>query len=187
MAKASRNGSNGAGHKPLKLPTIDELRKAYDEGLPQTLLSGLEVYMRPVRPDVLLASGKVPDMLTPLVINMLFPPKREVDEFPDEVGDYLEKPRDKTKETLDFIESVNVVCEAALIDPSIVPYLSLADRMWIFKLAFMPVEVLSRFRLQPRRNVAIDDGERTELLPPERDDARDRDAMSVESADSLPV
>lgn len=183
----SKKNGNGAEHIAPKLPTIDELRKIYEEGLPQTLLSGIEVYMRPVRADVLLASGKVPDILTPLVINMLFPPKREADEFVDEVGDFVSKPRDETKEALEFIKAANVVCEAALIDPSIVPYLSLSDRLWIFKLAFMPVAVLSTFRIKPRRNVETGDGEREELLPSESDDARDRPVEPVESADSLPV
>lgn len=186
---SDKNGTNGNGAtRPApKLPTIDELRKIYDEGLPQTLLSGVEVYMRPIRPDMFLATGKVPDILTPIVINMLFPPKRADDEFFDEVGDFVGKPRDESKEALQFIEAVNVVCEAALIDPSIVPYLSLADRLWIFKLAFMPVAVLSTFRLQPRRDVETGDGERAQLLPSEHDDAGDRPVESVESADSLPA
>lgn len=182
------NGTNGAGYAP-KLPTIDELRRAYEEGLPQTLLSGLEVYMRPVRPDKLLMAGKVPDILTPLVMNMLFPQEKRADDmdFPDEVDSFLGKPRDETKEAMEFIEAVNLVCEAALIDPAIVAYLSLPDRLWIFKLAFMPVEVLSSFRLQPRRDVEPVDGVRDDAHATERDDAGDRVTVPVESADSLPV
>lgn len=185
-ARAADGNRNGAGYR---VPTLDELRRVYEEGLEQTLLSGISVKMRPVRADHLLESGKVPDILTPLVMNMLFPSEKEVgpDVFPDEVGDYLAKPRDEKAEALEFIKSVNVVCEAALIDPSIVPYLSLPDRMWIFKLAFMPVEVLSRFRLQPRRNVESVDDEREQSHAAEHDDAGNRLAVQVEPADGVPV
>lgn len=156
--------SNGHVDAPLKevlkLPTIEDLRRAYEEGLPQTLLSGLEVQMRPVQADKLLMSGKVPDILTPLVMGMMFAKEQPEDEtvFPDEIDDpvnaYLNKQRQEAKDAISFIQSVDVVCEAALVDPSIVPYLSLRDRMWIFKLAFYPVEVLSNFRLKPARDVA---------------------------------
>lgn len=163
---AGSNGSNGHVDTPirtvLKLPTIDELKRAYDEGLPQTLLSGLEVQMRPVQPDKLLLSGKVPDILTPLVMGMMFAREKEDDTvFPDEVKDpithYLTREREKAQEAMEFIKSVDVVCEAALVDASIVPYLTLPDRMWIFRLAFMPVEVLATFRHQPQANVETGD------------------------------
>lgn len=185
---AATNG-NGAGYTAPKLPTIEELRRAYDEGLPQTLLSGIEVYMRPVRPDKLLASGKVPDILTPLVMNMMFPPDKVEDDvvFPDEVNSFLGKPRDKTAEAIEFVKAVDVVCEAALIDATAVPYLSLSDRLWIFKLAFMPVEVLSTFRLQPKRDVGVGDSSTGEPQPPERDDAGDSGTVPVESTDSISV
>jgi hypothetical protein len=63
-----------------------------------------------------------------------------------------------------MIESINYVCKAALLYPKVVDTpkaedeiavteLSLSDRMWIFKLAFMPAEVLSRFRYEPSRDV----------------------------------
>lgn len=161
---ARRNGSNGhaktTARDILKLPTIAELKRAYDEGLPQTLLSGIEVQMRPVQPDKLLMSGKVPDILTPLVMGMMFAKEKDGDTvFPDEVKDpityYLTKEREKAQEAVEFIKSVDVVCEAALVDPSLVPYLTLADRMWIFRLAFMPVEVLATFRHQPQANVEV--------------------------------
>lgn len=173
---ARRNGTNGHVKsdikKVLELPTIEELKRAYDEGLEQTLLSGLKVVMRPVRPDTLLVSGKVPDILTPLIMKMMFARQQEDDTvFPDEVKDpithYLTQERAKAQEAMEFIKSVDVVCEAALVDPSIVPYLSLNDRMWIFKIAFLPVEILSRFRHQPPRNVEAGDDSAGEPLPSE--------------------
>lgn len=169
-------GSNGHSdaQNVLKLPTIEELRRAYEEGLPQTLLSGLEVLMRPVQPDRLLMSGKVPDILTPLVMGMMFAKEPPADEtvFPDEVEDpvnaYLNKEREKAQDAIEFIKSVDVVCEAALVEPDIVPYLSLADRLWIFKLAWMPAEVLSTFRLQSKRDVESSDDSAGEPLQAEQ-------------------
>lgn len=169
---AGSNGTNGSNGQVeatggigavLKLPTIEELRRAYEEGIPQRLFSGIEVQMRPVRLDKLLMSGNVPDILTPLVMRGLFPASdAEADRFPDEINTFIGQKRDKQKEAVDFIRAVDVVCEAALIDPSVVPYLSLSDRLWIFRLAFLPAEVLSRFRLQPQADV-VDVGEGDEV------------------------
>lgn len=163
------NGTNGNGTltKP-HLPSIEELRRAYEQGIPQTLLSGLEVVMRPVQPDKLLMAGKMPDILTPVMMAMLFPKEAtDTTEFPDEVGDpikhFLEKERAKAADAMEFVRAVNVVCEAALVDSSVVPYLSLADRMWIFKLAFLPTEVLSTFRLQSLADVeSVDEGDQVQ-------------------------
>lgn len=184
---AGENGSNGHVDAPdaLKLPTIEELRRAYEEGIPQRLLSGLEVQMRPVQPDKLLMSGKVPDILTPLVMGMMFAKEEPVDAtvFPDEADDldpinvYLTKQRQEAKDAIEFIKSVDVVCEAALVDPSIVPYLSLQDRLWLFRLAWTPVEVLRYFRLQPARTVEAGDGGGTEPQQAEPDVAVDRNAL----------
>lgn len=179
--------TNGSGPK---LPTIEELRRAYEEGLPQRLLSGIEVKMRPVQADKLLMSGKVPDILTPLVMNMLFPPKQAEpgpETFPDEIGDYIAKPRDDTKEALEFIRSVDVVCEAALIDPTIVPYLSLGDRLWIFRLAFYPAEVLSTFRLEPTPNVGLTPDEPGDAHATEPDIALDSHTGHAEPIHDISV
>jgi hypothetical protein len=166
---AGSNGTNGHVEATggidavLKLPTIDELRRAYEEGIPQRLFSGVEVVMRPVRLDRLLMSGNVPDILTPLVMKGLFPAgDDEAQRFPDEVNHFIGQKRDKQKEAVDFIRAVDVVCEAALVDVSVLPYLPLSDRLWIFRLAFLPAEVLSRFRLQPQTDVA-DVGEGDEV------------------------
>ena len=143
-----------------KMPTIDELKRMYDEGVEQPLLSGLKVKMRPVQPDALLMSGSMPDILTPLVIKILQPAEEEAFLFPDEVNKFIDEPRGDKKSAIEFIQAVNHVCTAALVDASIVPYLTISDRLWVFKLAFYPAEVLSTFRYQPSGNVeAIHDGE----------------------------
>jgi hypothetical protein len=147
--------------------------------------------MRPVRPDTLIMSGKIPDILTPLVMGMLFVPKQQEDVFPDEIDDpvmdYIKKQREDVKEAQEFIRSIDVVCEAALIDPSIIAYLSLAERIWVFKMAFLPAAVLSRFRYKPARDVEAMDDEQEQQQQAERDDAGDGIAVPVESADLVPA
>jgi hypothetical protein len=137
-----------------KAPTLDDLRRMYQEGLPQTLISGIEVRMRPVTPDRLLQLGRIPDTLAPIMLKGLY------EDIHKDLDKFVEVDAANQEATLEMIRAVDAVCEAALLEPDIVPYLSLADRMWIFKLAFMPAEVLSTFRFQPTRNVeAAADGE----------------------------
>jgi hypothetical protein len=146
----------------LKVPTIEELKRAYDEGLPQTLISGIEVLMRTPRPEVLLRSGKLPDILTPIVIKSLY------EDVSKKLDAYLFTERDEVQDTLDMVAGVDAVCEAALIDPSVIPYLTLSDRMWIFKLAFMPAAVLSTFRYEPDGDVEDTPDSQGDVLPSER-------------------
>ncbi len=177
-----------------KVPTIDELRAMYENGVPQVLLSGVEVVMRPLRPDALLMSGTIPDILTPLIMKMLFPAKKiEADStiFPDEVDDpvtaYLTEEREKVENAKDFIKSIDVVCQASLVDASVLPYLSLPDRMWVFKLAFLPAEVLSTFRLQPQGDMEVVDDEQADAQQTEPDHAVGDVAERVEPVHSVPV
>jgi hypothetical protein len=129
--------------------------------LPQTLLSGVEVLLHPLQPDKLLMADNLPNPLTQLVLTMLFPPPKPdagPETFPDEapanpVDEFLNQQRERVEEIKEFVESINIVCAAALIDPSVVPYLSMSDRMWLFRLAWMPVEVLRYFRLRPSEDV----------------------------------
>lgn len=153
------------GTTPEGARTGAEIRAMREYGVWQTLLSGFPVRIRTVTPDALLQSGTVPDILTPLVTRMMFEhvETKELDAF-------LAK-REEAKEALEVVKSINAVCKAALVYPRIVENpqaddeicaedLNLADRGWIFKLAFMPAEVLKQFRLQPDRNVeVVPDGE----------------------------
>lgn len=150
--------SNGKGDMPEGVKTGAELRAMREHGVWQTLLSGTVVRMRTVTPDRLLRGGRVPDILSPLVTKMMYErvATAELDEFMSR--------REQEAESLAVIESINLVCEAALLYPRIVAEpvaddeicaedLSLGDRGWIFKLAFQPAEFLKRFRNQPHGDV----------------------------------
>lgn len=133
--------------------------------------------MKPVQLDRLLLAGKVPDILTPLVMRMLFGTKPDDPEFPDEIKDpathYLTKKRTEAQEAIEFIESVDVICRESLVDAAAIPYLSIADRMWVFKLALMRAEVLSTFRHEPARDV--------EAVHDEQDNAQPTEPSAVRS------
>lgn len=164
-----------------KIPTIEELRLVYEKGLPQTLLSGVEVYMRPVQPDRLLDLGHIPDILTPIMLKGLY------GDVTQELDKFLMDKRENMEETMKMVAAVNAVCKAALVDPSVADVLTLSDRMWLFKLAFMPAEVLSTFRLKPRRDVEDLADEPGESLQTEPASASDGTAVQVESLDRVPV
>lgn len=146
----------------MDVTPASEIRSMREQGVPQTLLSGIKVQMRTVTPDRLLRSGRVPDILTPLVNKMLF------ESVPNEELDKFIEPREQTKENLEMIDSLNVVCEEALLYPRIVADpvaddeiraddLTLADRGWVFKLAFQEAHILRRFRLEQTRDVEVGD------------------------------
>jgi len=159
-------GSNGTGVKVVT--PAAEWRRMREEGVQQTLLSGRVVRLRTVTPDRLLKTGRVPDILTPIVTKMLF---EEVDN--DELNEFI-KPRDNVADNLAMIEGLNVVCQAGMLYPRIVDNpqaedeisiddLTLADRGWVFKLVFQPAEVLARFRIESLGDVeAGADGKRDE-------------------------
>lgn len=151
------SGTNGNGIP--ELTPAAEFRTMREQGVLQALGSGRKVKMRAVSPDKLLHGGRVPDILTPLVVKML---KGTVSN--EEITDFYAKERDEIADMLAMIESVNIVCEAALVYPRVVANpegddeisiddLPLQDRFWIFHLALQPAEVLSRFRLESLTDV----------------------------------
>jgi hypothetical protein len=133
-----------------------------ESGVLQTLPSGRVVRIRTVTPDRLLRLGKLPDILTPLVVRMIY------EEVTVSDLDAFLATKEQVTQALEMIDSLNVVCEAGLLEPSIGPGegqitvddLTLAERGWIFKLVFQPAEVLSSFRYESAPDVAVvPDGE----------------------------
>lgn len=138
---------------PMANMTLEERRAAQEEGIWQTLPGGVKVLMRPVKPDALIRSGKIPDILTPIMLNAIYEPSSV--KINAAVDEFVETPREQREEILEMLASIDAVCEAALIDAEQLPYLTYSERTCIFRLAFLPVEVLSRFRLQPDRDVEV--------------------------------
>lgn len=154
---AKRNGAAPAP-APAEKFTIAERRAIFDQGVLHTLPSGVDVLLRPVTPDGLLRAGKVPDTLTPLVIDMLY--EKDFTKTNKALDEFVQTPRDQREDTLKMLESIDAVCEAALVKPEQLPYLTYTDRAYIFRMAFLPAEVLSRFRAKQVRDVeSVDEGD----------------------------
>lgn len=175
---------NGNGAKPDGYRSGAELRAMREQGVWQTLLSGTPVRMRIVTPDMLLAGGSMPDILSPLVTKMIF---EYVEGF--ELDGFIAQ-REEAKHALEVVKSLNLVCKAALLEPRIVDTpqaddeicaedLTLADRGWIFKLAFQSAEFLKTFRNEPARDVEAAPDSEGDVQPTEQDDVREGQAGSI--------
>lgn len=149
---SEHNGQSGAPGEPALTPVSGAaLRAVREQGVLQELPSGIVVRMRPVKPAHLLRLGKIPDVLTPLVLKVLYGQAQQRD-----FNDFLSL-REQRDEALAVVESVRVVCTAALVEPRIVDDpqaddeihiddLDAADQAWIFNLAFLEAKELRSFR-----------------------------------------
>lgn len=154
---------NGAGAPRATSGVV--WRAAREQGYLKQLPSGNWARLRPVSPDLLLSTGDLPDMLTPLVVKMVFEGSdgQEVDRLTD--------PQQMISQAADTVQLFNTVCRLAFLAPRIVDDpqaedeisiedIDLADRGFVFQLVTQPAEVLRRFRLEPAGDVAaVSDGQ----------------------------
>lgn len=136
--------------------TAADFRTARLEGEVVTLPStGRKIRMRAVKPAELLALGDIPEPLADLVIAFLY---GSLDE-----EDYKKffSPAERREQALDLIKSLNIVAQAAVIEPRVVgpgesvgpeeieaEDLEDSELRWIFDLAMMGAANLRNFRLQ---------------------------------------
>jgi hypothetical protein len=128
------------------------LRAWREEGFVYRLPSaGVEVRLRRVALDQLVAAGQIPDFLTPMAYKVLF--------------QQLGGPEPDFKSDAEFIQLVNIIATAALLEPRIVDNpqaddeialedLDFGDRTAIYMIAKQPLEVLHRFRASQTGDVA---------------------------------
>jgi len=144
----------------------NEWRKPREEGYVIKLItSGNTVRLRPVALDMLIASGSIPDILTPAAAKILW-------DGPD-AG--LIAARSEIDH--EFIDLVNVVVPAAMLYPRVVDTpqaddeislddLDFSDKVAIYQLAIQPAAVLRRFRDQQATDVElVRDGQDDEPAP----------------------
>ncbi len=143
-----------------QLPTSGALwRKPREEGVPVALPSGHVALIRPVALDVLLRSGKIPDLLSPLAAKSL---------WQDTTFEELGQAADLAQGMADL---VNLVCQAAFLSPRIVEApqaedeialddVTFGDKMLVFQAATAGARALERFRPGQSTDVApVHDGE----------------------------
>src|SRR6476620_820675 len=137
-----------------KLPVTrgSEWRRNREQGeIIQLPYSGKFVRLRTVRPDMLLKLGKIPNPLTSLMVDIIY---GNIDN--DRINNFLSL-QESAEEAMAMIESLRVVCTAALVEPKIVDNpqaedeisiddIELSDRSYIFRLVFISAEALTTFR-----------------------------------------
>ncbi len=135
-------------------------RVARRDGFIITLPSGYVAKLRPVALDVLITSGKLPDILTPIAAKTLW--------MEEEISDIANIP----EMAKGFADLVNFVLPAAFMEPVVVcdrepkageisiEDIDFADKVAVFNLATSGAATMSKFREQQARNVvAVPDGE----------------------------
>lgn len=161
---------NGAQAQPQPTSGL-AWRKPREEGYVVKLEpSGHYVRMRPAALDVLIASGKIPDLLTPAAADALW-------------GDRLLNSAEvkgllaEAKAAKDFTSLVNLVVRASVMEPRIVDNpqaddeisledIEFPDKLLIYQLAIQPVTVLNSFRDRQIADVeALPDGEDAQPSP----------------------
>lgn len=162
--------TNCNGTQPEVTPGA-AFRAMREQGVVQTLPSGRVVRMRTVTPDRLLRLGHIPDILTPFALGLLYGKDPDV-----EAVQFLQ-PREQAQEAIAMLDSIAVVCRAALVSPRVVDDpqaedeiaiedLTIDERGWVFRLALWPAEMLKSFRFQPSGNVeTLPDGQEPEPTP----------------------
>lgn len=138
-----------------------EWRKKRERGeLVQLPYSGYIVRIRTVRPDELLKLGKIPQVLTTLLLEEIYG-KGEDDKYEKFLSE-----NETPQAALEMLESLRVACVAGMVEPKVVENptrddeiaiddIELADRAYIFRLVFAPSEALHRFRYQPPSDVDV--------------------------------
>jgi hypothetical protein len=107
------------------------------------------VRMRTLDVPSMLANGKMPDILTPLVIKSVYQ-----DITDKEVQEVIQQHKGDKEEALAMLETLDFVCKHAIADSTQVSDLTLAEKRWIFRLALGSAELLINFRYEPEFDVA---------------------------------
>jgi len=154
-----------------------EWRKPREEGYTVTLPSGKIARLRPVALDMLVAAGRIPDTLTAIAAKALWGGDD------NDEGDPVESLQDAT----DYIEFVNLITRAAMLEPRICDQseradivredgerirtvedtncimlddIELDDRVMIQRVALLPATQMRRFRDRQIAGMeALSDGE----------------------------
>lgn len=164
---------NGNGTEPQDTPAA-EFRRVREQGERITIrTTGRVVRMRVVKPAYLLRLGKIPDPLAELVMGILYGTLK--------AGDWQKffALPERLEQTLDMLESLRIVCTAALVHPRIVDEPSAADEMhiddledgeqrYIFDLAFREATGLSRFRAQQESGLDAVEQVENDAVPTEQ-------------------
>lgn len=139
------------GKEPEPLPTgVQLLHQMRLEGIEQQIPGTDRVIrLRAIDPSSLLREGKMPDILTPLVIRSVYQ-----DLTDQELREFLGHPKANVGDALSLLETMDFVCERTIMDGTEIGDLTIAEKRWIFRLVMGPAELLTTFRYDPTFDVA---------------------------------
>lgn len=113
------------------------------------------VRLRTLDAPALLKEGKMPDILTPLVIKSVY---QEVSDR--EMREFLGQKHTGAEDALKMIEAMDYVVQKSITDGTKPEDLTLGEKRWIFRLAMGPAELLVTFRYDEDADVeSVDEGE----------------------------
>lgn len=129
---------------------LEQLRKMRTEGVEQELPGTRRIIkLRSLDAPSLLRSGKMPDILTPLVIRSVYTELTD-----SEVRAFLGGQGTDIKDALSMLETIDFVVGQCIMDDTKLDDLTLAEKRWVFRLVMGPAELLITFRYDPNLDVA---------------------------------
>lgn len=129
---------------------LEELALVRVQGKEITIPSTERVlHIRPLDIAQILQEGKVPDILTPLVIKTVYSNVED-----EEILGFLTTERKNVNEALAHIEAVDFVVQHSVVDQVQIKDLTWGEKRWIFRLALIPAEYLANFRYEEDADVA---------------------------------
>lgn len=142
-------------------------RTESEQGYVVPLPSGNVVRLRPVALDVLILSGKLPDILTPIAAKSLWTETKT-----DDIASQVEMAKG-------FIDLINIIVPAALLYPRITETpqydddvrlddIDFRDRVHIFQVATQPAAALYSFRREQEERMAAISNSQNNQQPTEQ-------------------
>lgn len=144
--------------------SAEEWRKAREQGFPTTFPSGLEADIRPVEVDFFVLHGEIPDILAPLINEIIGGKPYKID-LP---------PMEELVKKKEWIKFLNDLCRFAFIKPRVVEKaedeklesdeisakdVPFVDKHWLFLKFANPSSRIKTFRPEQAKSLeAVDSG-----------------------------
>lgn len=132
-----------------KQTPLELLREMRLHGVEQKLPGTQRIVkLRAVDAPTLLREGKMPDILTPLVVKSIY---QELSDT--ELRAFLGDARSGIDDALTMLDTIEFVVQSCIMDDTEVQDLTLAEKRWIFRLVMGPAELLITFRWEEELDV----------------------------------
>lgn len=128
-----------------------EYKKMQTYGVEQVLPpTGRKIKLKSVDAESLLKEGQIPNILTPLIVKMVYQ-----DLSGNEIRQFVEGNKGQVQDALGMVETLNFIAKYAITDGTKVESLTLAEKRWIFRLVMGAAELLITFRFDQDPDVEV--------------------------------